>query len=488
MPNVALFVKSILNFFMPFTKEQVLDIVKGNRWNVQSFNGMPLYLMCAATLSGWRVAEELGIGYSHFFYLFSKGRAHMYYDEADWRAIADAYYARVHSEKDLNAMMERCMSRVEATRASVAYGDVVKLTLPELIELTRKLAMCITDSVGTGHALEGMTFGSEERLKKLLEDRGDFSMMDYSLLCSPLASSFMTGVQEVLLRIKELSEGAERDAEIANYIRDYAWAEATYQGLKKLTPADVLVRANELKEITAIDVAGISAQKEELMKELSFTNEERFIVKTIETSFKWQDDRKMHILQSIAAIDPVIDHLAERCGIQSMSMRFVLLEELTLAKLTDATFAKELDLRKEKSAYFTIPEGTTIFTGDDYGYLSTNLHMSFDEEISEIKGMVASRGITRGIVRVCESISSIDRVQTGEILVASMTRPEYLPAMQRAAAFITDEGGITCHAAIVSREMNKPCIIGTKFATKVLRDGDEVEVDAEKGLVRVLSR
>jgi pyruvate,water dikinase len=67
-----------------------------------------------------------------------------------------------------------------------------------------------------------------------------------------------------------------------------------------------------------------------------------------------------------------------------------------------------------------------------------------------------------------------------------MTRPEYISAMKKAAAIVTDEGGITCHAAIVSRELKKPCIIGTKIATKVLKDGDLVEVDADKGIVKIL--
>ena len=65
-----------------------------------------------------------------------------------------------------------------------------------------------------------------------------------------------------------------------------------------------------------------------------------------------------------------------------------------------------------------------------------------------------------------------------------MTRPDFMPLMRKAKAVITDEGGITCHAAIVSRELGIPCIIGTKIATKVLKDGDMVEVDANKGIVR----
>ena len=65
-----------------------------------------------------------------------------------------------------------------------------------------------------------------------------------------------------------------------------------------------------------------------------------------------------------------------------------------------------------------------------------------------------------------------------------MTFPSFIAAMEKAAAFVTDEGGILCHAAIVSREMNKPCVIATKIATKIFKDGDLVEVDADKGVVR----
>jgi len=62
-----------------------------------------------------------------------------------------------------------------------------------------------------------------------------------------------------------------------------------------------------------------------------------------------------------------------------------------------------------------------------------------------------------------------------------------MPAIQKCSAIVTDEGGIMCHAAIVARELKKPCIIGTKVATKVIKDGDMLEVDADKGIVRILS-
>ena len=75
----------------------------------------------------------------------------------------------------------------------------------------------------------------------------------------------------------------------------------------------------------------------------------------------------------------------------------------------------------------------------------------------------------------------------GDVLVARVTMPDYLPAMIHAVAFVTDEGGITSHAAIVARELKKPCVVGTKNATTVLRDGDMVEVDANKGIITLIT-
>ena len=87
-------------------------------------------------------------------------------------------------------------------------------------------------------------------------------------------------------------------------------------------------------------------------------------------------------------------------------------------------------------------------------------------------------------MKVVENKHELEKVREGDIIVAPMTTPEYAPVFARVSAIITDEGGITCHAAIVARELRKPCIIGTKVATQILHDGDLVEVDADHGVVR----
>lgn len=106
--------------------------------------------------------------------------------------------------------------------------------------------------------------------------------------------------------------------------------------------------------------------------------------------------------------------------------------------------------------------------------------------ILKLKGQPAFSGKIKGRVRKILKVSDVPLLKKNEVLVSYMTIPDFLPAMKKASAFITDEGGMLCHAAIVAREMKKPCIIGTKFSTQVLKDGDMVEVDAVKGIVKIL--
>lgn len=108
--------------------------------------------------------------------------------------------------------------------------------------------------------------------------------------------------------------------------------------------------------------------------------------------------------------------------------------------------------------------------------------------VGEIKGTIACQGFVKGKVRVLTRKKSFGDFKKGEILVTEMTDPDFIPVIKKASAIITDEGGMTCHAAITAREMKKPCIIGTKIATKVLKDGDFVEVDADNGIMRIIKK
>jgi len=110
-------------------------------------------------------------------------------------------------------------------------------------------------------------------------------------------------------------------------------------------------------------------------------------------------------------------------------------------------------------------------------------------EIDEFKGLAASPGKITGRVKVIfNTQKDASKLGQGDILVTSMTNLDFVPLMSRASAIVTDEGGLLCHAAIVSREMKKPCIVGTAIATKALKDNDLVEVNANHGFVKMIKR
>lgn len=99
------------------------------------------------------------------------------------------------------------------------------------------------------------------------------------------------------------------------------------------------------------------------------------------------------------------------------------------------------------------------------------------------KGLGASPGIASGAVKIIREIDELDKIQVGDVLVTVMTSPDMVPAMKRSSAIITDEGGVTCHAAIVSRELGIPCVVGTADATKKLEEKQIVTIDGDKGII-----
>ena len=163
------------------------------------------------------------------------------------------------------------------------------------------------------------------------------------------------------------------------------------------------------------------------------------------------------------------------------------LEFLTFNEIESGNLPSINELKKREQGYIYYKGKLYVGKSIDKFTKENNIEL-IDETAefkdNEIKGTTAMNGKVKGRVKIVFEIPQMKNVKKGDVLVASMTVPDFLPAMERAAAFVTDEGGITCHAAIVAREMKKPCIIGTKIATKVLKDGDLVEVDADKGVVR----
>ncbi|MDO8563739.1 MAG: PEP-utilizing enzyme [Nanoarchaeota archaeon] len=126
------------------------------------------------------------------------------------------------------------------------------------------------------------------------------------------------------------------------------------------------------------------------------------------------------------------------------------------------------------------------FASENKNYIFEGLNVN-TLGLKEVKGQIGNKGIVKGRVRIVKNYKQAEEVKPGEVIVSPMTTPDFLIAMKKAVAFVTNEGGIICHAGIMAREMNKPCVIGTKVATDVFKNGDLVEVDANKGTVKIIS-
>lgn len=123
------------------------------------------------------------------------------------------------------------------------------------------------------------------------------------------------------------------------------------------------------------------------------------------------------------------------------------------------------------------------------GAVSEKLSLTVErtpKNTSQFSGLTIWPGSIKGKVRVLQSADEINKMRDGEILVCPMTDPDYMPAIKKAKAIVTDQGGVLCHAAIVARELQKICVVGTQIATKILGDGDMVEVNANTGIVKKL--
>jgi phosphohistidine swiveling domain-containing protein len=197
--------------------------------------------------------------------------------------------------------------------------------------------------------------------------------------------------------------------------------------------------------------------------------------------------RKDSMFYYFWALDKLIDKLAALLNIDKAKLRFLYPEELPGIKWSE-DIRKTLEMRTEFNIqHITLDKELILSTGKAREYLDTLSFEKVDHDFTELKGMVAQPGKVTGKVKIVITSDDMPKLEKGDILVSISTNPDLVPAMKRAAAIITDVGGITSHAAIVSRELGVPCIVGTKTATKTFRDNDLVEVDTSKGIVKKLS-
>ncbi len=189
---------------------------------------------------------------------------------------------------------------------------------------------------------------------------------------------------------------------------------------------------------------------------------------------------------AVYQMDAVLKEIARRFDLTLEQVRFMLPNEIEKMLFENVCDRAELALRIQECVYYIDKDEEKIVTGRFAQDLLKQIERRADEDVKEFLGQVGYPGYGKGKVKIIIRAEDMKKMEQGDVLVSIATDPDVVPAMKKACAIVTDQGGVTSHAAIVAREFGIPCIIGTKIATRVLKDGDLVEVDANNGIIKIL--
>ena len=182
----------------------------------------------------------------------------------------------------------------------------------------------------------------------------------------------------------------------------------------------------------------------------------------------------------------VLEEIAKRLDVTKADVQFmkpIEVEEALLQKKLDRNVIKK---RTEFCVCYAEKGKDELYTGKKAEELAKTVERKKIEGVTEINGQTGCIGYAKGEVKIITRPSDMVKMNKGAVLVSIATDPDIVTAMKKASAIVTEQGGVTSHAAIVARELNIPCVIGTKTATQVLKDGDLVEVDATNGTITKL--
>ncbi|NQU97950.1 hypothetical protein HQ533_00640 [Candidatus Woesearchaeota archaeon] len=393
--------------------------------------------------------------------------------------------------------------------------DLKKKSIKELIGYLKRFAPMQSRMYGYGVLLPLLDINwfsfIETTVKEFLKMKVNKDKVNeyFQIISTPSEESFGTTQEKDLLSLefkhrairseikgKELSEVKKAFSEfykdLQEHTKSHCWVYHVYSGPafteddffafiqthieKGLKPAEELERIRQEKE-------ELIKRKEEIIAELKPDNFNEEIMR-ISGIVVWAKPRRKdyqsksyyHILES------VIKELSARTGLTKTEALSIPFEEF------DRVDKKKVkQIFEEHVVYIDHGEVKGLYGKKAREFAEKYIKREDEEEISEsneFKGAIACQGYAKGKVKIVNTSNDIQKMEEGDILVSIATTPAIVSAMQKAAAIVTDEGGLTCHAAIVSRELGVPCIIGTKVATKVLKDGDSIVVDAKKGVVR----
>jgi len=347
-------------------------------------------------------------------------------------------------------------------------------------------------------------FPIEERLKKLVKNCKN-SNEALSILSFPRKDNFATFEQKNLLKIGILIEQKnikkfedltiEILEKIKEHIDEFGWintrgGQAEPWSEKEIFERIIHLEENYSQKIVELDNHKIEFQEktERIIKELNADEKTINLIDIAKELVYFRTYRTDYLNKTFSNVRPLLEAIADKRNLTYRELLHLRIKEIENNKEVEK---EEIARRIIDYVLITIKPKQVLFTSNHEEIAKFKEKYCEEPNItSKITGrsvFISNKKVT-GEAKIIIDKSDLIKLNTGDILVSPMTTPDFVVAMEKAAAFITDEGGITCHAAIVAREMKKPCIVGTKIATQTLNDGDLIEVDTKQAIVKIIKK
>ena len=502
---------------MPYVSGLVIskeNIWKGKKWYHQRFDGSPylIHMIGEAQITTHR-SKKYGLYFDRNFCFFEDGKADWYIDVFEIERVTKTVMELSKKYPDFSKKLMKeyePFDRIFYDECEkISKTNLYKLSNRELIGLHDGFLQTILNRNSSSSIIDGFALGTdrilEDKIKKAYDANSAISKNQrfteiFSILTTPSHSSFVRDAElelfKLILEIRTQKENKKKL--IKNYRDHYFWIRNNY------VDANILSVSFFENEIAQIESSGLDVpaevkridslphenkeRKDKLLKKLDLDNETLFLLSMTEDFTRWQDERKKATMFTAHYTTLILDEISRRVSISSDLLKYMSPREMSKIFI-DTPPIHLLEERKKASVMYWDNDGHEILVGDAIREIHKKLLGETElNDVQDFRGMTASLGKAQGRVRILKSVKEMGDIKQGEVLVTVMTRPDYIPAMKKACAIVTDEGGITSHAAIVSRELGIPCVIGTKIATQVLHDGDLVQVNANHGLVKILER
>ena len=416
------------------------------------------------------------------------------------------FFERPHQANLLFSLCERNFSKYRSYCEQLNKKRMSNLSTEEIITAMKESFEIYKEIWNVGCSFEFLDFTFPSLLRKEIEQHvpaGQISKVLTTLITSP-QDSFSREAEKSLLRIaahiKEHNlhspfSKPEVVSMVQEHIDRFYWTSCNYFVFSGLGVNNVqTIITSYLTQdprgiLRKFDEETESLQKEQqnLLKKYPIGERAKYWFKIAQRTSLGLDERKKAQMHGFFAVGRLLKELAKRMKVDFDLAKYIIPPEID-AFAQGKIKVQMLYERRQHSFidYNTLP--LKVLCGEAAKRAEKALWAQADEMTKEIGGVCASPGTITARARVIPTARAIHEIRQGEILVTGMTSPDYVPALNKVVGIITDDGGITCHAAIISRELKLPCIVGTKTATKRIKTGDLVELRANHGLARIIEQ